>query len=192
MSYRVPTGGLAGTDSQLQPRRGAAAVTLAFVLVALGAAGCASNQGYGEGPRGLTSARATVEDDDEESHPVPPDPYKGVRYRGGRDPGTGVAPRLNAAAADAPVPPPRYRSVATSRSDVPPPSAARTVPAGGPPALRAATPAPQAGAASIDVQPGDTLYSIATRNRTTVAALMQANGLASATIKPGQKLVLPQ
>lgn len=191
MSYRVRTGGLAGTDSQLEPRRGSAAITLALVLVTLGAAGCASNRGYGEGARGLTSARTTIEDEEEEAHPVPPDPYKGVRYRGGRDPGTGIAPRLNAATADAPMPAPRYRSVATLRSDLPPPSEASPAPKGGPPPAGAAA-APRANAATVDVQPGDTLYSIATSNRTTVAALMQANGLSSATIRPGQKLVLPQ
>jgi LysM repeat protein len=41
------------------------------------------------------------------------------------------------------------------------------------------------------VQRGDTLYSIATRHGTTVAALMQANGLGSYLIYAGQRLVIP-
>jgi LysM repeat protein len=41
------------------------------------------------------------------------------------------------------------------------------------------------------VQRGDTLWAIATRHGTTIAALMQANGLASNVIYSGQKLVIP-
>ncbi len=41
------------------------------------------------------------------------------------------------------------------------------------------------------VQAGDTLYSIARRYTTTVAEIMQANGLANYTIHVGQSLVIP-
>lgn len=41
------------------------------------------------------------------------------------------------------------------------------------------------------VQPGDTLYSIARRNGTTVEAIRQANGLSSNLIYVGQTLVIP-
>jgi LysM repeat protein len=41
------------------------------------------------------------------------------------------------------------------------------------------------------VQRGDTLFSIASRHGTTVAALMQANGLGSSLIYTGQRLVIP-
>lgn len=41
------------------------------------------------------------------------------------------------------------------------------------------------------VQPGDTLWLIATRNGTTVGTLMAANGLTKTIIYPGQVLVLP-
>ncbi|MGE5552127.1 MAG: LysM peptidoglycan-binding domain-containing protein [Bacteroidota bacterium] len=38
------------------------------------------------------------------------------------------------------------------------------------------------------VQPGDTLYLVAARNGTTVAAIMNANGLVDSTLYPGQQL----
>jgi len=41
------------------------------------------------------------------------------------------------------------------------------------------------------VLPGDTLYSIAARNGTTVEAIMRANGLPNPTIYAGQTLVIP-
>ena len=45
---------------------------------------------------------------------------------------------------------------------------------------------------AIQVQDGDTLYSIAKRHGVSLAALLEANGLAhGSTIKPGQQLVLP-
>ena len=45
---------------------------------------------------------------------------------------------------------------------------------------------------TIQVQEGDTLYSIAKRTGVSLAALIEANGLAhGATIKPGQQLLLP-
>lgn len=44
---------------------------------------------------------------------------------------------------------------------------------------------------SVTVERGDTLYGIARRNGVTVNALMAANGLNSANIRPGQTLLLP-
>jgi LysM repeat protein len=51
--------------------------------------------------------------------------------------------------------------------------------------------ASQAGSGqAYTVRPGDTLFSIATRHGTSVAAIMQANSLASYLIYPGQRLVI--
>jgi len=44
----------------------------------------------------------------------------------------------------------------------------------------------------VTVTKGDTLYEIAKRNKTTVTAIKQANGLKSDLIRPGQKLVVPR
>lgn len=44
---------------------------------------------------------------------------------------------------------------------------------------------------SYTVVPGDTLFSIATRHGTTVAALSQTNRLSSSTIEPGQVILIP-
>ena len=44
---------------------------------------------------------------------------------------------------------------------------------------------------NVTVERGDTLYGIARRNGVTVNALMRANGLTSANIRPGQSLHLP-
>lgn len=41
------------------------------------------------------------------------------------------------------------------------------------------------------VRPGDTLWDLARRFGTTMEALMDANGLTSAALKPGQELVVP-
>ena len=60
-----------------------------------------------------------------------------------------------------------------------------------------AAPSPRSGAvpvsagATIDVQPGDSLYSIAKKHNVSVAALMDLNGLKTPSLKPGQQLRLP-
>ncbi len=51
--------------------------------------------------------------------------------------------------------------------------------------------APSGGAGTYTVQRGDTLSAIAYRHGTTVAALMQANGLYSSVIYVGQRLTIP-
>lgn len=73
-----------------------------------------------------------------------------------------------------------------------PPPAEPIAPA--PPVERAVEPAPPAvtDANEVTVQPGDTLSSIARRNKTTVAALLKANpGLVPERIRPDQKIKLP-
>src|SRR5262245_1078986 len=60
-----------------------------------------------------------------------------------------------------------------------------------PPPSGRAPPRPAAGE-SIQVQQGDTLYSIARRHGVSIAALIEVNGLRpGAGIKPGQQLLLP-
>ena len=44
---------------------------------------------------------------------------------------------------------------------------------------------------TVDVQPGDSLYSIAKRHKVALSALMEVNQLKTPNLKPGQKLVLP-
>jgi murein DD-endopeptidase MepM/ murein hydrolase activator NlpD len=44
---------------------------------------------------------------------------------------------------------------------------------------------------TVEVQPGDTLYGIAQRHGVAVAAIKDANGLTSDSVRPGQRLVLP-
>jgi len=45
--------------------------------------------------------------------------------------------------------------------------------------------------ATVEVKPGDTLYSIARRHGVTASALKELNGLSSTSVRPGQRLVLP-
>ena len=49
----------------------------------------------------------------------------------------------------------------------------------------------QGGGDSIEVRSGDTLYGLSRRHGVSVNALMQANGLTSSNLRPGQRLVLP-
>jgi murein DD-endopeptidase MepM/ murein hydrolase activator NlpD len=43
----------------------------------------------------------------------------------------------------------------------------------------------------IEVQPGDSLFSLSKRHRVSISELMSLNGLSSPALKPGQKLTLP-
>ncbi len=45
--------------------------------------------------------------------------------------------------------------------------------------------------ATIEVQPGDTLYGLAKTHSVSIAAIMELNALKSPALRPGQKLVLP-
>ena len=49
-----------------------------------------------------------------------------------------------------------------------------------------------AGANVVEVAEGDTLLKIATRHKVSVSALMSANRLASLSVEPGQRLVIPK
>ena len=44
---------------------------------------------------------------------------------------------------------------------------------------------------TVEVEPGDTLYSIAQRHRVSISELMSVNSLSSPTLQPGQRLMLP-
>jgi murein DD-endopeptidase MepM/ murein hydrolase activator NlpD len=72
----------------------------------------------------------------------------------------------------------------------PPPSAYGPAPhpAGPAPAYR---PLPAPGGETIEVQPGETLFTIARRHGVAIAAIKDANGLTSETVRPGQRLVIP-
>lgn len=52
--------------------------------------------------------------------------------------------------------------------------------------------APAANGQMIEVQPGDTLYTLSKRHRVSVASLVDANKLSGVAIGAGQKLVLPR
>jgi murein DD-endopeptidase MepM/ murein hydrolase activator NlpD len=52
-------------------------------------------------------------------------------------------------------------------------------------------PRPAAKGQQVEVQAGDSLYTIAKRNNVMISELMAVNELANPTIKPGQKLFLP-
>lgn len=47
------------------------------------------------------------------------------------------------------------------------------------------------GTGTVEVQPGDTLYSISRRHGVSVASLVDSNHLSGIAIKPGQRLRLP-
>lgn len=64
-----------------------------------------------------------------------------------------------------------------------------TIPSGG--SSAATTAGSTATGGTHTVRPGDTLWSIATRYGTTIAAIRQANGLSSNVIYTGQRLVVP-
>lgn len=135
------------------------------------------------------------------SLPMPPeamarrgyaDPASGApRGAGLGEAGRGVAPAPYASPPPAsPGPGERFASV---RDYDPPSPAGEPGPASeryaGRPMDRSRAAAP---GETIQVQEGDTLYSIARRYGVSAAALIETNGLAhGATIKPGQQLVLP-
>jgi outer membrane biosynthesis protein TonB len=56
----------------------------------------------------------------------------------------------------------------------------------------AAKPKPKPQPVRYTVKKGDSLYVIARRNGTTVAALQRANGISGSLIHPGQRLVIPK
>jgi LysM repeat protein len=76
-----------------------------------------------------------------------------------------------------------------------PPAAQPAAPAAAPTAAPAAQPTPttRPGQKEYTVQSGDSLFAIAQRNNTTVAAIVAANNLRSqdVTLSVGQKLIIP-
>lgn len=105
-------------------------------------------------------------------------------YRGGRDPVSGRAPTWGG-------PPQGFQPRAAQHPATQPLQ---------PTSQPAATPVyrPQSGAAPggyapprIEVKPGQSLASIATQHRVSIASLMQVNGLRDAYVIPGQTLVIP-
>ncbi|MDX2204257.1 MAG: peptidoglycan DD-metalloendopeptidase family protein [Hyphomicrobiaceae bacterium] len=87
------------------------------------------------------------------------------------------------------LPPPSGRT-----AGLPQPSSSYTTPVAQPAERRVApsTARPVAAGETVEVQAGDTLYSIARRHHVPVSALIEVNALGNnATIKPGQRLALP-
>ena len=58
-------------------------------------------------------------------------------------------------------------------------------------ASTSAAPVVTAQGATIDVQPGDTLYGLSKRHHVSLAELMSANQMTQPNLKPGQKLIIP-
>jgi LysM repeat protein len=56
----------------------------------------------------------------------------------------------------------------------------------------AAKPKPKPAATRYTVKKGDSLYAIALRNRSSVAAIQRANNISGSLIRPGQVLVIPK
>jgi murein DD-endopeptidase MepM/ murein hydrolase activator NlpD len=55
----------------------------------------------------------------------------------------------------------------------------------------APTSAPIVPGSAVEVQQGETLFLLSKRHNVSIAALMELNGLKNATLRPGQKIVLP-
>lgn len=167
---------------------------LAALACACALAGCANGN---SSPSGLSARQATAA----VPAPIPPQamaepppevppgpPAKSYAYRGGRDPLTGMAATVEGA--------PEPLTV-DANGDVVAPLVDKRGGKGAAGNGKAGKAWPGKGAAlaadgSIVVQKGDTLSRIAHRYRVTVAALMSANGLTSANIVAGQRLVVPR
>lgn len=145
---------------------------------------------WGIGNRPAESSQAAAQPRDEWRQPRGFDadgPTSAPRntYRGGRDPVTGRAAQW---------PPAAPAAESATVSQLPPAAPYAMAPPPMPPA-----PAPSAqgygtahpGTASVEVRTGDTLYRIARAHNVTVPQLMQANGLASESIRVGQRLTIP-
>lgn len=178
---------------------------LSALTLALAAGGCSADVGRFDFPsfnlNGDTGATSAL--------PTPSAPLaQGPSLSGGRDSysaGTYVPPSSRSSngvemgALPEPSgpssPPPSYRppsyGAAPSQPAYSPPRTAYRAPEPPPVAApqRLTGPAPSGGA--IEVQRGDTLYSLARANNVTVKELMAANGLTSPMIRPGQSLRLP-
>lgn len=134
-------------------------------------------------PRGLGLTEA----------PLPPPSEPPASYRSGQYDTPPTAPTF----AERPSPPARpdtYRVVGRQYKSPPPASPLAEPP---PPRMSASPdtsfrlPPPDTGGNTIEVQPGETLYSIGRRYGVAPAAIKDANGLASDSVRPGQRLVMP-
>src|SRR5262249_52701290 len=104
--------------------------------------------------------------------------------------------------AQPPVPPKDYRVVGRIYDPPPPPHYAPPrymppPPPVAPPFKQPAAAGPPPGPAQppsvgvVEVQPGDTLYSIARRFGVTASAVKELNDLPSTSVRPGQRLTIP-
>jgi len=142
-------------------------IALVLIVVVVGSLGGCTREK--QTPTPVPSSTAAVA-------PLTPAPTVTAILMGSATPVTGAgAGTPSAPGTPSPVPPTLPTLVVTST----PISAAPTT-----------APPPSQGTVHV-VQAGDTLSSIATRYGTTVAAIVQANNLASDTIYVGQKLVIP-
>jgi murein DD-endopeptidase MepM/ murein hydrolase activator NlpD len=114
---------------------------------------------------------------------APPTNYRTTRYDQSPPPFAGPPP--------APEPPGNYRVVGRQYKTPPPASFSgdATLPPSGP--GQPVQGPPVRGGDSIEVQQGDTLYSIGRRYGVPAAAIKDANGLTSDSVRPGQRLVIP-
>jgi murein DD-endopeptidase MepM/ murein hydrolase activator NlpD len=80
-----------------------------------------------------------------------------------------------------------YQTVST-RAVPMQPGASDAAPAAPDAATAAAHPGP---GGTVEVQPGDTIYALATRYRVSISELMTVNGLSDPTLRPGQRITLP-
>ena len=88
--------------------------------------------------------------------------------------------------------PPAYGHGAEPPPDAPPGVPASKDAASRPPTPRGERPRVAASGETIEVQAGDTLHGIARRHGVSIGALIEVNGLGDgATLKPGQRLLLP-
>ncbi|MBL8566923.1 MAG: LysM peptidoglycan-binding domain-containing protein [Hyphomicrobiaceae bacterium] len=191
-----------GADVASLSHPGARALLVSAVL-ALG--GCSADLGRFDFPSSNLNAR------DASSAPIPPEPVRGGSYAqaepegdGGRSNyggGTYTPPRasrpskgVEVAALPEPARAEPYTDNKPSYSSSSRGSAGYSAPDRTPPQpAQSVVQADRASATggTIEVQRGDTLYGIARRHGVTVNALMSANGLSSANLKPGQQLRLP-
>lgn len=141
--------------------------------------------GYGPSvaPRGVGLTEA----------PLPPSELTDNYRVAGRQYDAPSSPPPFADRAPPPETPENYRVVGRQYKTRPPaPAFAEPPPqsAAGPNAPFRQSPPETAGGA-IDVQPGETLYSIGRRYGVSPAEIRDANGLSSDTVRPGQRLVMP-
>ncbi|MBX9592612.1 MAG: peptidoglycan DD-metalloendopeptidase family protein [Hyphomonadaceae bacterium] len=135
-------------------------------------------------PRGLGLTEAPL--------PPAPEPHGDYRTAGRPYDAPPAAPAL-AERQPPSEPPGNYRVVGRQYKTPPASPFAESPPqmAAGPRPSAHQPPPSDIGAGSIDVQPGETLYSIGRRTGVSVAAIKDANGLSSDSVRPGQRLAMP-